>query len=293
MKRSPLNSYRDKQNAAYPPAEDRPGLLNTNAPGAKQTMNDSERIRFEGDELERHYAEKILARIPSYAVFWVRFIGNDGENKSLPMPGASAALLETRAYLWKHLYTLFESLALSWRLEDVLSENEVIATPLQYADNQNAWIAFYAHLGRIRDMAEKASARLGSPRLVVPFSNFYARRNTVLHYPSLPMDWIENLLVAPLLSEDPERWRKTRWEEPRRGEFDFLGRVISRTLRGLEPVVEGFLAQAIRLAVPRLSFADIQWPDVCIKSSRRERHPGIGTTIRPGSSPSPRRRGTN
>src|SRR5579862_8735414 len=105
--------------------------------------HDPELIHQFGDDLEKHFAETILNRVPSYATFWATFVGNNGRQNSLPMPCADADTQKSRAHLWEHLYTLFESLALCWDLEANFQGAEQITGFAEYASNLNAWTAFY------------------------------------------------------------------------------------------------------------------------------------------------------
>ena len=221
-----------------------------------------ELIRDHGDDIEGYFAEQILNRIPAYATFWATYVGNDGAHQSLPMPGASGEAHKTREAIWQDLYTLFESLALCWVLEEQFHANERVTTNGDYFRNLNAWTAFYAHLGRIHDMAEKATTILGENRLFAPFDPFYEQRHIALHGIKVPMRWADSVLCAPPLGEKPGEWHtQLSWRDLNKAQFDYLSASVSSTLRALEPIIATFLDSALQLAEPRLGFRPISWPE--------------------------------
>jgi len=215
-----------------------------------------------GDDIECHLAERILNTIPSYATFWATYIGNDGRMNSLPMPQANPTAYANRETLWQSLYTLLESLALCWQLEIDLAQRERIRDFADYAWNLNAWTAFYAHLGRIHDMAEKATAQLNERRLFAPFDPFYEKRHIALHGIKVPMRWVENVLSAPPLGEAHRQWHtRMSWTELTKADFDLLSATIASTLRELEPIIDFFFSQLAQLAPSRLGLVPVQWSE--------------------------------
>lgn len=223
---------------------------------------DPELIRLHGDDIEQQFAEQILTRIPSYATFWATYVGNDGSHHSLPMPGASTDAHKSRDEVWQNLYTLFESLALCWFLENQFGASERIQTADDYFRNLNAWTAFYAHLGRIHDMAEKTTTILGEKRLFAPFDPFYEQRHIALHGIKVPMRWADSVLCAPPLGEEANQWHtQMAWKDLKKAQFDYLSASVSSTLRALEPVIAGFFDAALKLAEPRLGLRPVAWPE--------------------------------
>lgn len=225
-------------------------------------MHDPKLIAQHGDYLESHYAPEILSRLGGYALFWASYIGNDRESNYLPMPSASPETLQARVRIWEHLYTLFESIALCWRLEERLSTLAPVATPSNYADALNDWVAFYAHLGRVHDMAEKVASEFAGENLFAPFDSFYEKRHTVLHYPKVPMRWVENVLAAPLIGERPGEWNQNmRWADLGPKDLQFLADILSTTLRDLEKVTNAFLYKIAELAAEQKGFVVVRWPE--------------------------------
>jgi len=224
-------------------------------------MHKAELIRDNGDYLEKNYADKILCRVEGYGLFWATYIGNDGKSNYLPMPGVSPEVLHTRTRIWEHLYTLFESLAFCWRLEERFSARNGIASATDYVDNLNDWIAFYGHLGRIYDMAQKVAEEFQRKELIAPFDPFYKQRHIVLHYPKVPMCWVDNVLVAPMLGEGRQNWKKgMRWTEMNSDDFHFVSDIVDTTLRELEKVVNKFFFNISEFAASEKAFVSIQWP---------------------------------
>lgn len=217
-------------------------------------------IRKHGDDLEKYWAERILTSIPSYATMWATYVGNDGQQEALPMSKSNADAEEERIIIWQWLYTLFESMALAWEIEHQFKKREAITEYKDYASNLNAWIAFYAHLGRIHDMAEKLTNKLNQNNLFAPFDPFYEQRHIALHGIKVPMRWVENVLCAPTLGEKPKEWHtQLNWGELKKADFEFLSTHISGTLRELEKVVEGFCAQVFQL-LPGMGLSPVLWP---------------------------------
>ncbi|HEY3855967.1 MAG TPA: hypothetical protein VGO67_16375 [Verrucomicrobiae bacterium] len=187
------------------------------------------------------------------------------------MPDASAEAYAVRDVLWQCLYTLFESLALCWQLEADFLERECITNFADYAWNLNAWTAFYAHLGRIHDMAERATVQLNEKRLYAPFDPFYERRHIALHGIKVPMRWVYNVLCAPPLGEANREWHgRMSWTELTKAEFNILSNTISSTLRELEPIIDFFFSQVIQLAPPRLGLEPICWPEEPVRKSTEQ-----------------------
>lgn len=218
-------------------------------------------IRQFGDDIEKNLADRILNTVPSYATFWATFVGNDGYQHSLPMPGAKEETLGDRAHLWEHLYTLFESLALCWELEAQFGRVQEIKTFSDYGANLNAWMAFYAHLGRIHDMAETVTDELKAKHLFAPFDPFYEQRHIALHGIKVPMRWADDVLCAPPLGESPRQWHtRMAWGELQKADFDYVSTTVSSTLRELEKIIERFFSELLNLAPAKLGLSPVEWP---------------------------------
>lgn len=111
-------------------------------------------LKKRGDLIEKHFADKIQERLPSYASIWAEYVGNDGTAHALPMPGVSGEVSQSRDDYSQRAYTLLEGLVLCWDIEVRIAKIEVNKSPEDYLENLNLWTAFYSHLGRIYDMAK-------------------------------------------------------------------------------------------------------------------------------------------
>jgi hypothetical protein len=218
-------------------------------------------IAQQGDDVEREWAVRILDRVPNYATIWEVYIGNDGSESVLPMPGATPPALEQRIEFWQRLYTLFESLALCWSIEGALILQPEVSNYKGYADNLNRWMAFYANLGRIYDMAEDVADQLRDRSLLVPLATYYQQRHIVLHGPKVPMKWVGNLLTAPELGELRGQWndKKMRWSDVTGAEHRVLADHITRTISELEPLLDQFFGIVLCRLESRLGFKRVVW----------------------------------
>lgn len=105
-------------------------------------MNDFDLFRQNGNVLEQVLLERPSRYLPGYLYFWARFIGSNGKSELLPMTDATPEANVLREILLEHIYTIFEGMALCWRIEGQVQSLE------EFADNLNHWMTFYAHLRR-------------------------------------------------------------------------------------------------------------------------------------------------
>lgn len=238
-----------------------------------------ERIRFQGDPLERHFSERILHTIPMYATIWTTYIGNDGGAHSLPMLKTSRVIEQNRSKFWESAYTLFESLSLCWKLEEEFNQREKIKNFEDYMCNLNAWIAFYAHLGRIFDMAQDISFLLNEKVPTSPIKEFFDRRCIVLHGPKVPMKWLDNVLLAPPLGERPGHWHdKMHWVELSAEQFNFITNQVGKILNELEPLINTFFGRVLGLLECQLGLSSVIWPSSVSQSRPDETTPDMITS---------------
>ena len=223
-----------------------------------------ERIRQKGDTVEIAWADRICAQIPTYGIIWETYIGNDEASDFLVMPGVNAAVLRLRQRFWERLYSLFESLAFSWELERQFTLDFEVTDFESYAANLNRWIAFYAHLGRIHDMADDIRDLIRLPkRVVVPIHKFYTQRNIVVHGQKVPMKWVNSVLLAPAVGEDPTKWDDKRmlWPDASGQDFKAFADRVAEALAELEPLIDAFLREVLPQLGPRLGFLPVEWPE--------------------------------
>ena len=215
-----------------------------------------------GDPLEKHFAEKIKQRIPSYAKIWAEYIGNDGAANALPMQSAKQDVLDSRDEYWQRFYTLFESLAFCWNIEAELALTQKIGGIENYIRYLNLWMVFYAHLGRIHDMVEKIAGKLKRPDLVKRFEEYWKQRHIVLHGPKIPLKCINNVITVPTLGNGIRSWNdKMSWEELGRADFKQINECVTLILREIEPELDRFIAE-IRKQLPSFyNWKPVNWGD--------------------------------
>jgi hypothetical protein len=217
-----------------------------------------------GDPVERHFATRIAASFPSYARMWTEYIGNDGHSNLLPMPGGTEEAIQSRAEQWPRIYTIFESLALCWDIEDELAQVEDAAAFKPYAHNLNLWMAFYSHLGRIHDMIKVIveTSKVGKPELVHPFNQFWKERHILLHGPKVPLKWIDNVIARPQFGDGPKSWSdKKQWTDLRGKDFEFLGASVASALRELERRLERCISELRKVLPQVFDWKPVVWPE--------------------------------
>ena len=221
------------------------------------------KLKSDGDQIERQFAERIGNVLPAYARFWFEYVGNDGRAIALPMAGADKAAAESRAKYWQRLYTILESIVLCWDIEEELHRLQEVKTFKTYAQNLNMWMAFYSHLGRIHDMVKAFSGELDRPDLLKPFDEYWKERHIVLHGPKVPMKWVYNTLATPQLGQAQQRWNdKMVWHDLAASDFDFISADVSRILREVEVRLDRCIAELRKLLPATYGWKAVQWPFV-------------------------------
>jgi hypothetical protein len=217
-------------------------------------------LKSNGDVIERNWSDRIHGIFPSYERFWLDYIGNDGFARSLPMPGADKGARKSRKKYWQRVYTILESVASCWEIENDLAEIEEIKSVKIYHRNINLWMAFYAHVGRIHDMVKGISKDLHRQDILKPFEDYWKERHIVLHGPKPPMQFVYNALTLPALGEQPRKWNdKMLWSELGQADFDFLAKGISSILRGLEQRLERCFAELYKVLPCENDWRKVVW----------------------------------
>lgn len=224
-------------------------------------------IRDFGDILESHFAERIANKIPAYAGIWAEYIGNDGAAHALPMQGASNEALDARQEHWQCIYTLFESLAFCWDIEQQLTYTKAIEHPEGYIRYLNLWMAFYAHLGRIRDMVKDIAlnGKLNRPDLLKHFEEYWKERHIVLHGPKVPLRCVNNVVGVPALGEGVRKWNDDMlWEKLGPADFKQISEVVTLIISEIEPKLNWFLAEMKKLLPDIYDWKPVNWSE-CLK----------------------------
>ena len=218
------------------------------------------KLKSDGDLVEQQFADRIAAVIPSYAKVWAEYIGNDGHAHALPMAGVEREVLDSREKQWQRIYTILESLALCWEIEDDLHKITEITGFRSYAQNLNLWMAFHSHMGRIHDMVKAVAGELDRPDLLKPFDEYWKDRHIVLHGPKVPMKWVYNALAVPALGETPKHWNdKMLWQELKSTDFEFVSTGVSKILRELEARLEQCFADLRKSMPAKHGWRPVSW----------------------------------
>ena len=221
-------------------------------------------IRDYGDLLEKHFADKIELHIPSYARIWAEYIGNDGIARALSMQGATESAVKSRQKNWQLIYTLFESLAFCWDIQESLSHTQKIDHAKSYVQYLNLWMAFYAHLGRIRDMVKDIalSGELKKPELIKPLEEYWKQRHIVLHGPKVPLKCINNVVGVPALGEGTREWNDDMlWEELGPTNFKQISESVTLILGEIEQKLDRFLAEIRKLLPDCYGWKPVNWSE--------------------------------
>jgi hypothetical protein len=221
------------------------------------------KLKSHGDFLERQFADRIRKVIPSYARIWAEYVGNDGSENALPMPKADDVARESRTRNWQRLYTVLESLALCWDIEEDLGHFQEIKNFKVYARNLNLWMAFYSHLGRIHDMVKGFEGELNRPELLRPFIEFWKDRHIVLHGPKVLMKWVYNTLAIPPLGEKPKHWNdKMVWPDLTAADIEFVADRVTTILRESEPRLERCVAELRKILPEEYGWKPVSWGNI-------------------------------
>ncbi len=218
------------------------------------------KLKSNGDFLEQHVADQVEKAIPSYARIWTEYVGNDGRENALPMPEADEVARQSRTRYWQRLYTVLESLALCWDIEEELHRFQEIKNFKHYAHNLNLWMAFHSHLGRIHDMVKAIAGELNKSGLLKPFDEYWKERHIVLHGPKVPMKWVYNTLAIPPLGEKPKHWNdKMVWSDLKEGDIEFIAEEVSEILRELEKRLDWCLAALRKILPEKYGWRPVSW----------------------------------
>lgn len=207
-------------------------------------------LRRDGDPLERTFAPFIESRLPNYVRLWETFIGNDG-NSQLPGQSKLASDVATlRSETAHYTYTALESAVAAYRIQET---SLVVIPPLLEAgavetllDATTSLVAFFAHIGRIKDCAGHLASEWQDAELWQPMSEFYQRRNNILHQAKVPTAIIDGLLAAVPprgIDSDSTKWGKgSRWHSTLTSPIPLV-ELFTTTLDELLPLLDAMFAR--------------------------------------------------
>lgn len=144
------------------------------------------RLDVHGDPIEREYATYIGASLSGYEKIWSGYLGNDGKSWLPPLPDHPNHDERRRQLTSQYTYSCLESvLALELILRDTADINTSGFSESRGRDDYlrmaNLFLAFYAHVGRIRDLVGKLGDMWGDGNLADKLDEYYGQRSNVLH----------------------------------------------------------------------------------------------------------------
>jgi hypothetical protein len=205
-----------------------------------------------GDYIESNFAEFIRQNISNYEELWGKFIGNDGNAKMIEVYNLPKEKQKDRLKFSEHLYTCLESLVCM----DSICKDEYkvdLTYPIEYVKMLNAFLAFQAHAGRIKDNIERLLPIYfsdgKSSELLDRLKDTYNQRNNVIHGKKIPCH-IEDALVLIAPPEGQElnsrKWNdKMFWSDINQDDLIFLTDYLKESLFDICKIVNDILANLL------------------------------------------------
>lgn len=176
------------------------------------------------------YYASIRQKPPAYEKVWFTFIGSDGFNHTVPLPGFPQDKETFRKSFSEHRCTIAESVLCLGSIRERLSQIEPEKNPKDTLEFISIVFAFFEHLGRARDNVERAiyfqrkineQIRVREDELEMLAENFF-RRHTIIHGKAFSSGINEDSkYLFPILRKSDNRgegWDKSmNWS----GDYDF------------------------------------------------------------------------
>jgi hypothetical protein len=192
-----------------------------------------------GDLFERTHAQWLRQHLESYEDIWSRFIGNDGNNRALPIEGLapeaqSAHKMFCQAHyslgLFTHLLVNSAKRAIAQLHESV--ESKTTRTCESYLRDTENITLFLALLGQSCDMVEEIARSLGDNAIAKSVSQFMKERNNAIHAARIPMaaDYV-GIKIAIISHNENEPGYRNRipWDAVNIDDFQYLEEWIETT----------------------------------------------------------------
>lgn len=143
-------------------------------------------IKEHGDLLEKEAAFFIANKLTNYEAVWQIYIGNTGNATKAIIPNYPCE--EKRSNFAENSYTVLES---AFIIHQILESNifeKSINSFSDYLSFNNAFISFFAHLGRMHDTIIKATNCLKyDNNFETSIHYFYEARNILIHGKKIPL----------------------------------------------------------------------------------------------------------
>jgi hypothetical protein len=162
-----------------------------------------------GDILEVESCEFIRSNIPYYESVWQTYIGNKGNAIKADIP--DYPFEEKRQRFSEHTYTVLESSYILYKINDNKIFEKEINSFQDYFEFNNAFISFFAHIGRCNDNLLEASIALGMSEGEVKkvrerLREIYVARNIIIHGKKIPFSLDEmGLIKIPMINTTDEK----------------------------------------------------------------------------------------
>lgn len=208
-------------------------------------------VATRGDAIERLHSEFILTVLPEYDRIWSAYIGNDGNDRMLPIRGLRDDLEDVRKKVSQYNYTSLESIVCMRRLGEKYSSHQAkvpgVDSP-EYLDFLNDLLAFHANIGRIQDMVEKTTYLLKTGDTWKRFLNgAFKKRNVVLHGHKVPIAIVHGVIeIPPIAESDPHRsWHDEKnWGDVPVVAFNFFSDYMPKVTTDIARGMNNFLGMA-------------------------------------------------
>jgi hypothetical protein len=143
-------------------------------------------IKEHGDLLEKEAVSFIEQRLTNYEMVWQIYIGNTGNAKKASLPNYPYE--DKRTNFAENSYTVLESAFIIHKILETGIFEQSINNFDDYLKFNNAFISFFAHLGRMHDTIIKASNCLLRDRAFeTSIHHFYQARNIPIHGKKVPL----------------------------------------------------------------------------------------------------------
>jgi hypothetical protein len=194
-------------------------------------------LRTDGDPIERAHIGLIEARFPSYGRLWSERIGNDGRSR-LPLQEAfDDSINDRRQFTSQYVYTALVCVICADRVARNLPK---ISTLPDYLDTISQLVAFYGHLGRLRDSIERVGAIWKIHDLASPLEGLYQERNGALHDFLSPMTELYDAVIFVPPGEGKGEWsRRSKWSDSNTLDFKPIADHLQEKLNQTMDVLEG------------------------------------------------------
>lgn len=211
-----------------------------------------------GDKLEQKYANFIIEQLSGYNKIWSNFIGNDGTSHMPEINELGDDEKKKRVMFSQYHYTCLESLVCLYGInenrENICQVNLSNADGIfKYVNLMNAYIAFHAHAGRIRDLIDKMGLLYKLPNLGAKLNEYYKRRNNVLHTSKAPIGFMEgivSILTPEGESPDPTKWYDDKlWSDHSNTSIEFINEYFEETFQEIVTITNNCLERLYSLKI--------------------------------------------